>query len=355
MTTECSYEGCTFDTTGICLLGREPPDCPNIRPESDEPTSEPNESFVVADETNDSLSVDDLASTSSITAPELQSPVSTRSALPVGRQLKYPDLERIASDRGFQLIGILGPPEAGKTAVLVSLYLLLSSRKLERFEFRNSDSLFALDELARGAREWDDKGDRLQAITDRTNLEDPRRPGFLHLRLYAAKLGRPVDFVFPDLPGEWTNGLISSGDHERLAFLGAAQVLWVFVDGSALIDPVRRQSAADRTKKVLSRIRQFVADAVEKPIKIVITRHDEVGELPQDQLDLIQHEANVRGLSIEFMPVACISDRADMPSGSGIEDLLDASIILPRSGVIPPADEDDGEPSRQMLKYRSQV
>lgn len=354
MTSACSYEGCTFDTTRICLLGKEPFDCPNLRLETDEPTSEPNETFIT-DEAGVPLSPDDLSSSSSIAAPVLKSPVSTRSTLPVGRQLSYADLERIASDRGFRLIGILGPPEAGKTAVLVSLYLLVSSLKLKRFEFRDSDSLFALDELARGARAWDDNGDRLETITDHTYLEDPRRPGFLHLRLLASKLGRPVDLVFPDLPGEWTNDLIRSGDHERFAFLGAAHALWVFVDGSALIDPVRRQSAVDRTRKVLSRIRQFVADAVEKPIKIVITRHDEVGDLPQDQLDLIQQEANVRGLSIEFMPVACISDRADMPSGSGIEDLLDASIALPECRVIPPVDEDDDELSRQVLRYRSRV
>ena len=54
-----------------------------------------------------------------------------------------------------RIIGLLGMPGSGKTSCLVSLYLLLAHGNVGDFTFADSKSLTALDELSRGARNWD--------------------------------------------------------------------------------------------------------------------------------------------------------------------------------------------------------
>ncbi len=273
MTASCAYAGCTVDTTGLCVLGNDPSSCPSRAtlseyPEAAVPGKLPEPATAATEVTQEEAP--------SIAPPPLEAPKSTKVALPLGGQLTYDDLTRISAGRGLRLIGILGAPNAGKTASLVSLYLLAANAKMERLKFRNSESLFAFDQLASGARAWDTNGNMLEQIVEHTELADPRRPGFVHLRLYSEKANDIVDLVFPDLPGEWSDSLIDKSDHMRLEFLKSAQAIWIFVDGSALADPARRQVATGRAKNLLGRLKQFLDPAADVPILIVLTRRDQV-------------------------------------------------------------------------------
>jgi hypothetical protein len=140
-----------------------------------------------------------------------------------------PDVLREAcGGRMFRLVGVLGAPDAGKTAILVSLYLLLSRGKLEGFTFSDSMSLLAFDEISRGARRWNG-GAPPEQMTNHTEPPDHRTAGFLHLRLRDRESGVRHDVLLPDLPGEWSTSLIDSNRVDRLDFLKAADVIWVTV------------------------------------------------------------------------------------------------------------------------------
>ena len=58
------------------------------------------------------------------------------------------------AQRYVRLVAILGEPAAGKTACLVSLYLLLARGRLEGFAFADSTTLRGFEEISRGARRW---------------------------------------------------------------------------------------------------------------------------------------------------------------------------------------------------------
>lgn len=347
MTPSCGYQGCTFDTTAICVLGNDPEACPHrIGLESGDEGSAiaavgaPNdEDSIIAD-----LAVD-------VGAPTLQAPPSTRTALPLARELGFGHLGEIGSKSGYRMIGILGAPDAGKTFALVSLYLLAAHQKLQRFHFRNSRSIFAFDEIAAGTRQWDENGQALEKITEHTELADERRPGFLHLRLQSDELQRTEDFVFPDLPGEWTDNLIDKSDAERLSFMRFADALWIFVDGTALVDPLRRQNAVNRVQLTLSRIRRYLDPAPEVPLLLVVTRFDQIEDLPADPIERIMKEAANRKIDLKVIEVSSFSEREGIESGHGLEALLSASIprpiasLLTSSAILASA-------GRQMLLHR---
>ncbi|WP_373994352.1 hypothetical protein [Duganella sp. OV458] len=52
------------------------------------------------------------------------------------------------------MVGIVGLPGAGKTACLVSAYLLLAKGQFEGFSFADSDTLRAFEHISRGSRMW---------------------------------------------------------------------------------------------------------------------------------------------------------------------------------------------------------
>jgi hypothetical protein len=344
----CTTEGCTFDTTGRCVLGNEPDECPSRGAivDLDESTGSSETEMAVEEDAAEGL-----------TAAPLQAPPSTQVSLPLGGQLTYDDLEKIGSQRGYRMIGILGLPNAGKTAALVSLYLLAANGRLGTFRFRNSASLFGFDEIAAGTKAWDENGEMLEKIIKHTELADPRRPGFLHLRLHSDKLSGPVDFVFPDLPGEWTDSLIDRSDHERLGFMRSAEALWILIDGSALVDLERRQAVVNRAQRILSRVRQYFDPPPDLPILLVVSRRDQFESLPEEPMKRIQEEAAKRDIRLEVVEIASVSEHVDRtPGGFGIETLLNASIRLADPALMPPsAAVAPLTGSRQMLRFRSDV
>ena len=125
--------------------------------------------------------------------------------------------------RYFRVVGILGEPDAGKTASLVSLYLLLSRGKLTGFKYADSRTLMAFQEISQGALRWNE-GEHPQQLTTHTKLADGRSAGFLHLRLMPTEGSEAVDLLLPDLPGEWTTALTDSNRFDRLDFLKGADV-----------------------------------------------------------------------------------------------------------------------------------
>src|SRR3546814_8878527 len=91
--------------TGICLLNNDPKSCPQRIEEEIAP---------------------DISSEIGDLSPPAENPT-----FPPSLALSLSDTSALMTNQYCRLVGILGAPDAGKTAVLVCLYLLLASQKLE--------------------------------------------------------------------------------------------------------------------------------------------------------------------------------------------------------------------------------
>jgi len=269
---------------------------------------------------------------------ELLSEPEHNPSFPSSNTLTEDSLSSLTGSRYCTMVGIIGPPDSGKTAALVSLYLLLSHGRLAGFEYADSRSLMALDEISRGARRWTG-GPPPQHMTAHTELSDDRAAGFLHLRVRAADPPAAIDFLLPDLPGEWSTAMVEESRHDRLAFLQRADVIWLMVDGSRLATPATRQGTVHRTKLYLQRLKEFFPDL---PRVILVATRADTGVVSEKALTIILDEATALGISLSVQAVSSFSINPDVPAGTGIPELVLASIGRePDVGEFWPASEED--------------
>lgn len=298
MSTACKQESCTVGETDTCLLNLDP--CPHrIKVEG-------------------GLSPDVTAET----APLREPPKNPR--FPLSLTLMPSQMRELMAARYCRLIGILGAPDAGKTAVLVSLYLLLARDKLADIHFADSRTLMSFDEISAGARRWNE-GKLPEQLTAHTESKDDRSAGFLHLRLKPDGQ-EPVDILLPDLPGEWTTSLLENGRVDRLQFLKGADIVWLIIDGNQLSAPEKRQWTLHRTKLLMQRLAALVAPT--PPVILVITRRDKT-EIDTATLDELMSEAKATGLTMTVAPIASFADEGEVEPGTGIRELVLASIQPP--------------------------
>jgi hypothetical protein len=328
MAKACKKSDCTVAQTGFCLLNHSPDACPERLLTEIEPAL-----------------AEDLSVPPPLSAPE-RSP-----RFPSSLTLTPDALRDSSAGRMFRMVGVLGAPDAGKTAILVSLYLLLSRNKLEGFKFADSMSLLAFDEISRGARRWND-GHPPEQMTNHTEQPDHRTAGFLHLRLRDEKSGDRHDLLLPDLPGEWSTSLIDSNRVDRLDFLKAADVIWVTVDGRQLIEPQARQQVLHRTGMLLQRIAEFLG-SVTPPVFIVIS-HKDLGDPSETSLRKLESEAARVNVPITILQVSSFSDNEAIAPGTGIAKLIAASLASKSSTTAAPLwpDSGVGNSDRQFLNFR---
>lgn len=316
MSQSCSFDGCTFEETGLCALSQDPSLCSNR-------TKNATVSYMPdgaeKEDELDSLTSDYLG------APVLVQPES-KSALVSSRSLEVSALNSMMSSRYVHVVGILGEPESGKTACLASLYLLVSHAALEGWSFADSRSLAAFEEIVRGARNWNE-GNTPEQMTTHTELADDLQPGFLHMRLKRSSDGRTVDLALPDIPGEWTQALVTNARSERLEFMKSAETIWIVLDGRALSDPERCHGLIARVGQLVGRLNTMLEGHIPR-LLIVITHHDHCC-LEKIKEDKIRKEVLRRGKNIilDIVSVAPFSDRPDeIPAGFGISKLLHMTV-----------------------------
>ncbi|HZV63561.1 MAG TPA: hypothetical protein VFG03_01445 [Telluria sp.] len=324
MTGTCKIDGCTVDETGKCAMEKDPGTCEHrVSLGSSAGTSTsffgnaPNVGGADEGEMQGQI----------IGAPVLES-TERPSAFPSSTTLGLDVVNRLARSRYVTGIGILGESNSGKTACLVSLYLLVSNGHLKGWTFADSASLTGFEDIARAARVWND-GHPPDQITMHTEMSDDRQPGLLHLRLKRKSDGKRVDFTLPDLPGEWTESLIKSSRSDRLEFMKSAETMWIVVDGKALRELRTRQGAITRLGELLGRVEEMTKECPPK-VLVVVTYRDK-GVLDQGIRGRLEAEFRKRALSVAILEVAPVADdEKTCRSGFGIEELLDASI-----GVAP--------------------
>jgi hypothetical protein len=322
----CSRTDCTVAQTRICLLNNDAATCPH----------------------RTSSAVNDAIALAVAEAPVLRAPLE-KPKFPSSLTLTLEDSHRLMSERYCHVIGVLGAPDAGKTASLVSLYLLLSHSKLHGFDFADSRSIMAFEEISRGTRRWNE-GHPPAQMTTHTDLGDGRAAGFMHLRLRRASTGEPFDILVPDLPGEWTTSFMDSGKTDRLEFLKATDTIWLMADGKQLIELETRQYALHRMQLLMQRLAAFLSPRI-PPVILVISRSD-FGVPDADSLDELEKEARKHGISLKIMHIASFTEKAGAQAGAGIADLISSSIKKqPASKPFWP-DSENVTGHRAFLKFR---
>ena len=287
MELECGRADCTVAETGECLLNNDPASCPErIAVEEESGTDGPKREY-----------------------------------FPPSRACTLTDARSLMARRYMHIVGVLGEPDAGKTACLVSLYLLLSRNKLEGFGFADSTTLRGLEEISRGARRWN-RAQPPEELTHHTKLTSDRSASFLHLRIVPSEgAAAAVDLLMSDLPGEWTTELISKRRVDRLAFLKRADVIWLVVDGDRLRQPETRQQLRHRINLLSTRLGTFLDD-MKPPLIFVVTRRDH-GALERESLAELRALAERTGFDADVVEVASLTDAdGDVKPGHGIGDLL---------------------------------
>lgn len=231
-------------------------------------------------------------------------------------------IEGLMATRYVTVVGILGDPESGKTACLASLYLLISNAMLDGWSFADSRSLMGLEDIARGAREWNE-GHPPEQMTLHTEMADDRQPGFLHIRLRRNRDDRLIDLALPDLPGEWTKELIRFSRSDRFEFLKSADVLWVVVDGKQLADREQRQGTITRLGQLAGRLRALVDGS--PPRVLLVVTHRDSGEVDATVLARLTSELAKHDVNAEYLQVAPFTDSDAINAGYGLAELVDAT------------------------------
>jgi hypothetical protein len=257
------------------------------------------------------------------------------------------------SGKPTRLIGVLGAPDAGKTAILVSLYLLLSRSKLLGYRYSDSSTLLAFDEISRGARRWNEGSPPAQ-MTNHTELPDERTAGFLHLRLRDTETKELHDVLIPDLPGEWSTTLIDSNRTDRLDFLKGADVLWITIDGRAILRPETRQLVLHRTGMLMQRVKDFLG-ACAPPVLLVVSHLDE-GTPSVASIDKLKSDAARLGLDVTVRQVSSFSEKEEVPPGTGIAELIRASLAShsPLEAEVLWPDPSSFDASRHFWSFRAE-
>lgn len=137
-----------------------------------------------------------------------------------------------------RVFGVLGAFNAGKTSLLTSFFLQLSSPAFP-YRFAASKTLFAWSQLCERASGW--QGAPREEILDHTPVNQ-EQSAFLHLGLRPAERAddRYLDTVFSDIPGEWLTGWAQHDGalaQTRLAFLQRCAGFILVADAAALLEP----------------------------------------------------------------------------------------------------------------------
>jgi len=338
----CENPNCTFNATKSCVIGNPPEDCAHRPVIADDEDNVPENQTVDKAEADGSVVLD-------LGGAVLSAPDDDPPTFPASRTLGIPQANAMMEDRPTCLVGIVGLAGAGKTAALVSAYLMLAQGQFEGFSYADSDTLRAFEEIAGASRTWD-KGNPPEQITSHTTLSNDREAGFLHLRLRRNEDGRLFDILLPDLPGEWSRALIDRRDRDRLSFLGAASVIWLMVDGRQFADDGRFANARYRANLLIERLADLLNQR--RPRIIVVPTWQDKQPFPQEEADRLAACGASFGFDVDIVPIASFSWNEEVDPGHGIPKLFSVSLAARQSSpeFWPEANRNVG--GRQLAAFR---
>ncbi|WP_428835005.1 TRAFAC clade GTPase domain-containing protein [Pseudomonas syringae] len=313
---QCSFDSCTYSITGRCIRGTPESECPHLQETHDfEDSTSLTEELVEGDWQR--------PQEGSVAGDAVLRPTEEIPRLPSSMTLGREEAQELMCSEATTMVGIVGLPGSGKTACLVSAYLLLSRGSLRGYDYGDSRSLMAFEQISRGSRQWASTESQRQ-LTVRTELADDRRAGFLHFKLRRATDGRLLNILLPDLPGEWSTSLIDKADSERFEFIKSATAMWIMVDGREFVAAKSRNYAIHRTRLLITRLAEIGTPSHIRLILVPSWR--DIGEFPQTAFDQIEAGATSLGFRLILSPIASFSGNNLVKPGEGVADLFDITL-----------------------------
>lgn len=343
----CKDENCTFNLTKMCVRGNLPDECSHRQALTENEILDAEEEREQLTPSGDA-STPDVVQLLELGGAVLKAPRELPT-MPPSRTLNLEQASAMMQARQTCLVGIVGLPGAGKTACLVSAYLLLAKGEFEGFSFADSVTLRAFEEIARGSRMWV-KGNPPEQITAHTTLTDDREAGFLHLRLRRNIDGRLFDLLLPDLPGEWSKELIDLDNVARLAFLKSASAIWFMVDGRQFANDETVAYARYRAGLLLERLANLLGE--QRPRILLVPTWQDADVFPAVEVANLFETANGLGFEIDMAPIASFSWNDTVQPGDGVAQLVESTICPPkRSHTFWPVTERD-QNDRALMAFR---
>lgn len=225
-----------------------------------------------------------------------------------GTHLGFKGLQKLSDVRKPLIIGIIGPAEAGKSTLLLTLYLqILSGKKLSFGDFWASYTLESWEALAKNSRFSSPLSTPNFPL--RTPRGDARTPGFLHLS-FRGENDVIQDVIFIDAPGEWFNQWSTNPNLAQGAdwVITHSDLLIITSDSEKLSheDTKIRGSTRNDISSIFDRLKDY---PYAKHIALVWTKAEENNNIPETIRDLITRNIN----SINFCPTSSNSCSTTQP------------------------------------------
>jgi len=343
----CQNPDCTVITTGKCLNGYEDyvNECSDFSEDADTISDVPSEL-----ETEDEFEVAD-------TDIGLQN-----RRFWSGLELGNNEARNIMQSSQTHLIALIGVSDVGKTCFLSSLFLKVSSADLplKHYRFAGSRSLVGFEDRVTYSRDWKE-GQIPEKLSERTQLQDDRQPGYMHLKLaHIDDPTNPYEILFTDLPGEWFESLIKDADNgERLTFLKRADGIVFFVDGERLSNQESQHSEIQKCRILIGRLSETIEINTEIPFIIAVSKVDKLKELPSEEKPInglvkILDEAQSRGFEPIVIYIASFSQNPEQVENAfNVEETLDEIFNYHNNNIPALREQFEGEASiRSFARFR---
>lgn len=229
MNSGCTHHSCFPDTT--CALGH------TNREECEHWTRE-------------SQSSEQELTSLAHTAPEPASDIPWN-----GYVLGTSDLAILGGRSRPAVIGLIGPPDSGKTSLLAYLYMwLLKQGKIGGWRFAGSWTLGGWESVVQCSRWTSEPPPSFPPHTSSAG----RHPGVLHLALRSQATGQLHDVLLTDAPGEWFSQWsrvpdASTSEGARWV-VENADALLLLVDSGALSDREKLPGTRRATRDLMERV-----------------------------------------------------------------------------------------------------
>jgi Double-GTPase 2 len=230
---------------------------------------------------------------------------------------------RLAAEQRPAVVLFAGGVKSGKTTLITSFYERFSRGPLSSTRFAGSRTLPGFEARARGLRP------QVGAKPPMPHTHRDAVP-WLHLRVMCEEL-QALDLVFGDFDGEIFDGLVEGSETaDQVPALKRADHISIVLDGGALILPVERQFARQRTLDLVGVVARPGVVSSPEALSLVVTKLDLLNGAEASEREAAREViAEVRsrlaseaGVSPEVLETAAISEDPNLPVGHGLEALL---------------------------------